>query len=433
MKRFAFLALLIPLVLLFVSTKSPDDVIMLPITLKPGYGGMPVGFSFLRTTDRVDSTWINTKKELKGIPKDWIKCGRNEIWLDARQFTYQNYKSGKLTQNDYNEYKEAWQIDLAKKRYSDAEIKCSFYVLLGKDKKEVTKCKIDTNNDLNFLDEKEFSPVILGKNDMNVLDSIAVREAINVQYEALRKGEVTKLTAPVLIAKNEVGTLINIAQHAEAILDGKIIKISSDGFTTTCYHNAAITINDTGIDLPAAITNVNEFILINGVTYQNLGVDTNEQTLMLRKLRPDEIVYSSQPGFFAKPFKANEFTSQQKIALEDYSGKFVLIEFWGTWCSPCVAEIPNLKNVYNQLDHSKIEFLGIASDKSETLRKFLDKNELAWKQILCESETEGIVADYNVIGFPTSFLIDPKGKIIAKNLRGENLADTLNYYLTTYR
>ena len=433
MKRFTSLAVLVLLVFIFLSTKPSDDVIAVPITLKPGYGGMPVSFSFLRTTDRIDSTWINTKKELSGIPKDWIKCGRNEIWLDARQFTYQNYKAGKLTQEAYHEYKDAWQIDPAKKLYSDVEIKCSFYVLLGKDKKNKTKCKIDTNNDLNFSDEKEFSPVILEKNDMKILDSVAIRQAINVQYEALRKGVITKLTAPVLIAKNEVGTLINIAQHAEATLNGKIIKISSDGFTTTSYHNAAITINDTGMNLPAAITNVNEFILINGVTYQNLGVDTNEQTLKLRKLPADEIVYSSQPGFFAKPFIANEFTTQEKIALEDYSGKFVFIEFWGTWCSPCVAEIPNLKNVYDQLDHSKIEFLGIASDKSETLRKFLGKDKLGWKQILCESETEGIVADYNVIGFPTSFLIDPKGKIIAKDLRGENLADTLNYYLNTYR
>jgi len=172
----------------------------------------------------------------------------------------------------------------------------------------------------------------------------------------------------------------------------------------------------------------NEFIDLNGDVFENLGVNFNEQVLHLKKLPPDSIPFSTQIGFLAKPFTGSGYTTNKAISLDDYAGKYLFIEFWGTWCAPCVREIPNLKSVYAQMDKDKISFLGIVEDDPESLRSFLLKNSIPWQQIL--SETDNNLVDlYGVQGFPTSYLIDENGRIVAKNLRGENLMDTLNHYL----
>jgi peroxiredoxin len=133
-------------------------------------------------------------------------------------------------------------------------------------------------------------------------------------------------------------------------------------------------------------------------------------------------------AFLLNHFSGKEVIKEEPISLDQYKGKYLYLDFWGTWCQGCIDEIPNLKSTYAQIDTSKIEFLGIANDNEEDLKAYIEENELNWKQ-LCTSESNRIDKLYNIQSYPTTFLIDPEGRIVASNLRGEDLLDTLNTYL----
>lgn len=104
--------------------------------------------------------------------------------------------------------------------------------------------------------------------------------------------------------------------------------------------------------------------------------------------------------------------NDKQISLDQFKGKYVLLEFWGTWCPPCVKEIPELKTFYDS-NRDNIEIIGIAcNDKHDSWKNFVTKNELNWTQILNDSKKMDLTKTYDVKAFPTKILIDPYGNIV---------------------
>ncbi len=105
----------------------------------------------------------------------------------------------------------------------------------------------------------------------------------------------------------------------------------------------------------------------------------------------------------------------KRFDLTSLRGKYVVIDFWGTWCGPCIAGMPKMK-VYLDQYKDKLEIVGIAqeSDNGSRWKKFIfDKPQYAWHQILNTKEND-FVLQFNVAGFPTKFIIDPNGKILGR-------------------
>lgn len=114
--------------------------------------------------------------------------------------------------------------------------------------------------------------------------------------------------------------------------------------------------------------------MINQKVYEHKGVDVVRNVLQLKRVANADSLYSTQIGFKAHPFTASEFATRKKISLGDYRGKYVFIDFWGTWCAPCRAEMPFLKGAYATTKRDKIEFIGIVSeDTPEKLKAYVDK------------------------------------------------------------
>jgi peroxiredoxin len=114
----------------------------------------------------------------------------------------------------------------------------------------------------------------------------------------------------------------------------------------------------------------------------------------------------------------------QKIKLSSLKGKYVLVDFWASWCSPCRAENPNVKRLYQQYKSKGFEVLGVSIDqKREDWLKAVKEDEITWLQVL--DQNSAVAQQFNVRAIPTTFLVDKNGVIIAKNLRGERLEEKL--------
>ncbi len=114
--------------------------------------------------------------------------------------------------------------------------------------------------------------------------------------------------------------------------------------------------------------------------------------------------------------------------LSDHAGKYVLLDFWATWCGPCRGETPNLKAVREAFrNDNRLVMVGISSDfdKGEAIA-YTRENQMDWTQAYVGFSQENPAAgEYGVTGIPTIFLVAPDGKVLADNLRGDKMVETI--------
>lgn len=139
-------------------------------------------------------------------------------------------------------------------------------------------------------------------------------------------------------------------------------------------------------------------------------------------------VKKTQEGVQAADFSQPDVTGKI-VKLSDYKGKYVLIDFWASWCAPCRRENPNLVKAYAQYKDKGFQILGVSLDKAADKAKWIKAiadDRLTWTQVGDLKGWENAAAQlYEVKAIPMNFLIDPTGKIIAKELRGESLDEKL--------
>lgn len=161
-----------------------------------------------------------------------------------------------------------------------------------------------------------------------------------------------------------------------------------------------------------------------------LSINENLRTSYLGKQVAEKIatVKKTLEGVEAADFTQPDVAGKM-VKLSDYRGKYVLIDFWASWCAPCRRENPNLVKAYEQYKSKGFEILGVSMDKAADKAKWLkaiEEDKLTWKQV---GDMKGWDNEagmlYEVKAIPMNFLINPEGKIIAKYLRGEELSKKL--------
>jgi peroxiredoxin len=131
-----------------------------------------------------------------------------------------------------------------------------------------------------------------------------------------------------------------------------------------------------------------------------------------KKIRAGLVKGAAFPDFDKKDLAG------KPLSIASLKGKVVLIDFWATWCGPCVAELPSVLEAYEKHHAAGFEIIGISLDRDQQkLETFVKEKKMTWPQYF--DEKGALAQQYGVESIPTTYLLDGEGKIIASNLRGE--------------
>ncbi|MDO5979076.1 peroxiredoxin family protein [Flavivirga spongiicola] len=425
--------LLFSTTLVLITSCLHEKILKLPITLQKGYGPFDSSFGGISPySNDENDPWKKTHLKVSGVPKNWTDIKIGDINTDIYQSVYQNYYLGNITKEKYKELQNSWNWVPDSMNLSKNPIKCKIAFAFGKDSIGELKMVVDANNNHDFSDDNMFNPTEISPQDKNInKDSLAESNAIVVNFERYSNNKIIDISVPLLIIHMSQYNIFmcNFVQFATTNLNGEEIAIRSNNFLDLSYNNLGVIKVDNGLDKGEKVNYQkvvakNEYLEIGNNIYKNLGIRKNENVLVLEKTNlPKNKLHSTQIGFNAFDFSGNHFKTKTPISLDSLKGKYVLLDFWATWCSPCIKEIPNLKDIYGKIDKSKFEIIGIVGDSSkESLKKIIEKDSISWPQIL-STESNKIKESYGVQGYPSTFLLNPQGVIIAKNLRGKELEE----------
>jgi thiol-disulfide isomerase/thioredoxin len=120
----------------------------------------------------------------------------------------------------------------------------------------------------------------------------------------------------------------------------------------------------------------------------------------------------------------------KEVNLKDYRGKVVLVDFWATWCGPCIAEMPNVKKLYKEYHDKGFDVLAISVDANKAaLVKFLEKEKLPWTCIHDMAGDDSLSNQYGVMFIPLPILVDREGRVVSMSARGPELERLLEKHL----
>lgn len=214
---------------------------------------------------------------------------------------------------------------------------------------------------------------------------------IDWKYDDLANGKPDSVRAK-LQKEKEVKTLAFIQSHPSSRMAAKLLYWSS------MYNEADLAIHES---LWQSITP---------------GVRGSKQGIALSQ-RLNAVRNQPAPGKSAPDFTIAD-TAGNAVSLKDFKGKYVLLDFWGHWCGPCVRAFPALKALNDRLAN-KMAIVGIAAESKNDRDKWLNmirENNLNWVQLSeLEADNGKVNQIYNIIEFPTYFLVDRTGKVIHKS------------------
>lgn len=397
-------------------------IVELPLTTHVGYDHFSPAIGALSDTPPAseDGVWAKTRLQISKMPEGLTDVKWGEIETNIYQNIYQKYLAGNITKETYESVQDSWNWTPDTTMLSKAPVRTKVAYAYGKDLSGNTIMVVDVNGNLDLTDDRRFVPAEMNMTYWLNPDSMLRQNVIEASVEVFAGNKIVSVNVPLLIMYHPEMKLFmnNIAQYATTDFMDEQIAVAQSNFNSLSYNGisvAKISEGTVGNGRYNIIYNDNNYIELSDWIWRIVGVNTNRNVLVLENAgnSKDELVVN-QPGFKAPAFEGKEFTTGADISLEGLKGKYVLLDFWGTWCGPCIADIPSIKTLYDQTDRNKLEIVGIAHQSAPAaITKAIGEHGISWPQIVSSADND-IVGRYGVTGFPTKILIDPQGIVVSK-------------------
>ncbi len=409
-----------------------SDTITVKLERRVGNGPFPHASTLINpaTTDSTDRSYGLTElyKNLpEGLDDHIFSIG---VWnSDVLQSAWSRLKTGLI---DSTRFQSAWYNDLTEEelaRFVDEFVDTQVSLLYA-EKGDEHIFIVDTDNDEEFIDEvaqylKRPKPGLESLTYNSPITAAAVERVID--------GKVVQDSAYLALNPFKGLVTIGVRSHSYTTLnlDGetKHIYLSNRGAGIRFDKNTlrVMALSDPFSEEDTATMAMNpvlqlelgERITTAYGSYRIVGV--SENGLELKLLREDENApwYGTQIGATAPMIEGETIYGEP---FESEEGKFRILDFWATWCAPCLEEIPYLLDVNEFFKDYNFEVVSIADDTKERVEKFVGGRKITWPQLIA-SDTDEVLSDYNVTGYPKYFLLDDKNKVVMRNylLRGYGL------------
>lgn len=407
-----------------VSAQFPDSLIIQTKKVK-GFGPFPRMLTTTRTMGE-ENLWAKAIPTIKNIPKDLESPMFAVLHTDFLQHTYQSYFEQKITTERFNELKSVWNWNPLPAKYSQNFVKEGIAIAAGFDEYGKLKIKVDANNNYDLSDNAYFSLAPKRPDQPLHGDSLL----IEVQYQFFDGHLKTAHTWLYLSTSSEekavpIELFYAFAEHqyGEFSVNGEkyYVAILSDRAVFRNNYNIKVWTDETEKELRHGRgLQRNEYVRFGNVFYKFVHASIDGSEILLVKDEKAVEKGGHQVGLKAPNFTGTSISGKE-IELAKMKGNIVFLDFWGTWCSPCVKEMPELKGIYEKYKTKNFKMIGIAYDDIESLTKYVKENNIEWEQVIQSEEGKPIITSYNILGYPTTFLIDENGFIIGKGMRSQEL------------
>ncbi len=376
--------------------------------------------------------------------------------LDQPQFYFQNYVAGIYSKEfiikkmGHLKYELADTVKLSRK-----PLLCYMAVIGGFNANHQPVYMVDANNNGDYADDKQI-PVLSRIMDEDQMVASSQSIDITYMYKGKVKGGIKRITAQAAVYDKKFALSFSFPEFNYLKFDykgKKYIAISQPknyepfytivpdrpyftglGKSKGVKDGQFIKIGDDTFGLSSVADNGNELTLIGDDISGFKSDNTVNATYAAGKARSTENVVSRQTGFKAPEIKGLNVNPNSKlgtaISLAKLKGKYVFIDIWSTTCGPCIEEFANIRKVYDMYKNKNFEIIGVVDERSQNATaKLLKQHNVNWPNIIIGQSGTVIKGYEDIDAYPTTYLIDPTGKIIAVDMRHEALMNKLKTLL----
>lgn len=379
----------------------------------------------------------------KGIPENLKYFKLKFFSFNPAQHHYDRYRKGFSPKEELQKWFKRLQYDSTQVR--DQYFKHTTYILAGLTPEGKKVIIVDTNQNLNFLDDEkiEFDTIFYSLSKKEQSQKLENLPIVKMQYEYMDSKNNIKVNYTSFYIDPYSNAFAKYTSEMDKILELEYLykqwelgELNDRGKSYKFFVKKSIThpapYKGAYVQLYFRKTSDkldrNDFYEIGNtltteeqISYVFKGVSDFGDTLFLRKL-PEQIhQFGYRPGFYSKDAKI-KFVEGDSTRIFDIlsNNKYLILDFWGTWCKPCIDKIPDIKKLNEKIASSdKIKMISIAYDKDiEKVKDFISLQHLNWANGFELMNNKSLNSDspigiLNVQAYPSFFLIQPDGKIIS--------------------